>query len=186
MDLKQFYQQTLVLIKPDALERGLTGEIISRFERVGLRIVQIKSVIPDKALVESHYPITDEWSENVGKRTLADFEKNGLNVKENLGTDNPIEIGRLVHQWNVEQFTGAEIIALVIEGVNAIEAVRKICGPTLPLLAQSGTIRGDYSTTSAVIENSLKKPIRNLVHASGDPDEAKREIKLWFPEWKKD
>ncbi len=178
--VKRFTQQTLVLIKPDALERGLAGEIITRLERANLRIVNVKYVVPDKELAEKHYPVTEDWYKTAGERSIADFEKNDLNAKELLGTDDPVEIGKLIHSWNVERFTGAQIIALIIEGIQAIEVVRKLCGPTLPLLAPPGTIRGDFSSTSAVVENSLKMPIRNLLHASGNEEEAKREITLWF------
>lgn len=178
--LKKFNQRTLVLVKPDALERGLTGEIITRFERVGLRIADIKLVVPDKELAQKHYPVTDEWYKSVGDRSIADFEKYGLNTKEVLGTDDPIEIGKLIHSWNVEKFTGAQVIAMIIEGTHAVEVVRKICGPTIPLLAAPGTIRGDYSSNSAVVENSIRTAIRNLVHASGSEEEAQREIELWF------
>lgn len=173
-------EQTLVLIKPDAIERGLAGEIISRLEKLGLKIAEIKMVRPDKDLAEKHYPVTEEWYQTVGERSLNDFKKYRVDTKEALGTDDAVEIGKMIHDWNVERFTGADIIAMVWEGVNAIEAVRKACGATIPLLAPAGTIRGDFATHSAVSENSVKTAIRNLVHASGNPEEAKREINLWF------
>lgn len=173
-------QQTLVLIKPDAMERGLAGEIIARFERVGLRIKEGKMVTVSEQLATEHYPVTDEWLTKVGNNTISDCEKYGVDVKEAMGTDDPVEIGKLVHKWNKDWLISAPILALVLEGTHAIEVVRKLCGPTLPLVAPPGTIRGDLSSASAISENMAKLPIRNLVHASGDEAEAEREIKLWF------
>ncbi len=173
-------QKTLVLIKPDAMERGLAGEIISRMERVGLKIVNCKLVQADENLASKHYPITDAWLTKVGNNTISDCEKYGVAVKEAMGTDNSIEIGKKVHNWNMEWILSAPILALVLEGVHAVEVVRKLCGPTLPLLAAPGTIRGDFSTASALSENIVKKPIRNLIHSSGTVEEAEREIELWF------
>lgn len=177
-------QQTLVLIKPDAMERNLAGQIISRFQRVGLKIVQCKLVTADKRLAEAHYPVTEEWLNKVGNNTISDCEKYGIDVKDSMGTDDPIKIGKMVHGWNQSYLTSAPVLAIVFEGVHAIEVVRKLCGSTLPLLAAPGTIRGDYSSASAISENMNKSSIRNLVHASGDPEEAEREIKLWFGDGK--
>ncbi len=173
-------QKTLILIKPDAMERGLAGEIISRMERVGLRIADIKLVIPTKELAEQHYPVTDEWYLKVGNNTIDDCKRYNLDPKEVMGSDDPMVMGKLIHQWNVVFFTGREILAIVFEGIHAIEVARKLAGATVPLLAAPGTIRGDLTSVSALSENSAKMTIRNLIHTSGDPAEAKREIKLWF------
>lgn len=173
-------QRTLVLVKPDAMQRGLAGEIIGRIERVGLKIVDCKLVSVNEELAVAHYPVTDEWLKKVGSNTISDCQKYGIDVIEAIGTDVDIEIGNLVHKWNVEYLLSSPILAIVFEGIHAVEVVRKLCGPTLPLLASPGTIRGDLSSYSAISENIEKKPIRNLVHASGDPQEAKREIELWF------
>jgi nucleoside-diphosphate kinase len=173
-------QKTLVLIKPDARDRGLSGEIIKRIENVGLKIVKstVKNVTPE--LADQHYPVTDEWLTKVGNNTLTDCEKYGVDVVETMGTDDPKKIGEMVHDWNIDYLMSAPILALVFEGPHAVEIVRKLCGPTLPLLAAPGTIRGDFSSVSALSENAIKSPIRNLVHASGSPEEADREIELWF------
>lgn len=173
-------QQTLVLIKPDGMARGLAGEIISRFERVGLKLVKAQLIHPTKELAQKHYPTTPEWLVKVGNNTISDCGKYGVDVKEAIGTDVPSEIGELVHKWNMEYISGAPVLALVWEGIHAVEVIRKLCGPTLPLLAAPGTIRGDFSSNSAISENVENKPIRNLIHASGTPDEAQREIELWF------
>lgn len=173
-------QRTLVLIKPDAMERNLAGEIIARIQKVGLKIADCKIILADEKLALAHYPTTDEWLKKVGQNTITDCDKYGLDVKDTMGTDVDIEIGHLVHQWNVKYLLSAPIMAIIFEGTHAIELVRKLCGPTLPLLAPAGTIRGDFSSVSAISENIIKQPIRNLVHASGSPEEADREIKLWF------
>lgn len=173
-------QKTLVLIKPDAMERGLAGEILARFERVGLRVVNSKLVQVSEELADKHYPVTDEWLKKVGGNTISDCEKYGISVKETMGTEDPIEIGKLVHSWNKTFLTSSPVLALVLRGVHAIEVVRKLCGSTVPLLASPGTIRGDYSSNSAISENAKKQTIRNLVHSSGSEEEAKREISLWF------
>lgn len=173
-------KQTLVLIKPDAMERGLSGEIISRFERVGLNIVDIKLVRPTREFAEKHYPVTEEWYLKVGNNTIHDCKKYGLDPKEAMGSDDPLVMGKLIHKWNVDFFADADIIAIIFEGDHAIEVARKLAGVTVPILAAPGTIRGDFSSVSALSENRNKGTIRNLVHTSGDEDEAKREIKLWF------
>lgn len=173
-------QKTLVVIKPDGMQRGLAGEIIMRFERVGLKIVNAKLVQIDEKLALEHYPVTDEWLKKVGNNTISDCLKYGIDVKETMGTDVDIEIGKMIHGWNVEYLMSSPVLALVFEGIHAIEVVRKICGPTLPLLAPPGTIRGDFSSASALSGNMNKQSILNFVHASGDPAEAEREIELWF------
>lgn len=173
-------QRTLVLIKPDARTRGLSGEIIKRIENVGLQIVKAAVRNVDEELADNHYPVTDEWLNKVGNNTISDCEKYGVDVVKTMGSDDPIEIGKKVHDWNVQYLMSAPILALVFEGAHAVEIVRKLCGPTLPLMAAPGTIRGDYSSASALSENAIQSPIRNLVHASGSVDEADREITLWF------
>lgn len=178
--MNSLVQKTMVLIKPDAMERELAGEIISRFEQVGLKIVNCKLVRPTKEFAEKHYPVTEEWYGKVGNNSIGDCQKYGLDPKEVMGTDDPIEMGKMIHKWNVDQFTGRAIIAIIFEGIHAIEVARKLAGPTVPVLAAPGTIRGDLTNASALSENSQKKTIRNLVHTSGDEEEAKREIKLWF------
>lgn len=162
------------------MQRGLAGEIILRIERVGLRIIKAKLVQADEELASKHYPLTDDWMQKVGNNTLSDCQKYGIDAKQAMGTDDPIEIAKLVHTWNTEYILSYPVLALVFEGVHAVEVIRKLCGPTLPLLAPAGTIRGDLSSASAISENMEKKTIRNLVHASGTPQEAEREIELWF------
>lgn len=173
-------EQTLVLIKPDGVQRGLIGEIIRRFERRGLKIIGLKMVHLDKEFAKKHYPVTEEWYNKVGKNTLDDCEKYGVSVEESMGTKEPIEIGKKVHQWNVDLLISGPVIAMVLEGVHAIESTRKMAGETIPNLAQIGTIRGDFTGVSALSANIKGKAVYNLVHTSKNKEEAEEEIKLWF------
>jgi len=175
-------EQTLVLIKPDGVKRGLIGEILKRFEQRGLKIIGMKLVYPEESLAKQHYPVTEEWYAKVGKNTLDDYEKYGIDVEENMGTKDPIEIGKKVHKWNIELLTSGPVVAMVLEGTHAIESARKLAGETIPNFAQIGTIRGDFTGASALSANSKNKAVYNLVHTSKDQEEAKEEIKLWFTE----
>ena len=172
--------RTLVLVKPDGVKRHLVGEIISRLEKTGLKIVGMKMVYVDKEFAKKHYPVTEEWYKKVGNNTLDDAKKYGISAKQTMNTEDPLEIGKKVHNWNVEFLTSGPIVAIVLEGYHVIEVARKIAGTTLPNLASPGTIRGDLSTHSALSANMNNKAIPNLIHTSGDREEAKREIELWF------
>lgn len=173
-------ERTLVILKPDALKRGIVGEIISRFEKVGLKIIACKMVKVDKSFAKRHYPTSKEWFLKVGNNTLSDSKKYGIDVKKNLGTTDPIEIGKLVWEWNVDYLTSGPVIALVLEGFHAIDNVRMMVGPTVPTIAPPGTIRGDFSLDSAVSANAIGRAIFNLIHASSSKEDAKREINMWF------
>lgn len=146
-------QQTLVVFKPDAVQRGIIGEILSRFERVGLKVVGTKMIEPTREHYHQHY-------EGIGK----------------------LETRRGEHTLNVtlDFMTQGPVVAMVFEGVEAIELVRKLVGPTEPKSAAPGTIRGDYSHMSYGYADESQKGIPNLIHASADPDEAKQEIAHWF------
>ena len=173
-------EETLVLIKPDAFQRGLSGEIISRFERAGLTLKEMKLSVPTKEIVEKHYPDDKEWLKSVGEKTIKTYEKYNLNLIDDLGTDNSLEVGKIIRKWLIKYIASGPVIAIVISGNHAIEAVRKLVGNTVPLFAELGTIRGDYSTDSPDLADKEKRSIQNLVHASGNSEEAKKEIALWF------
>ncbi len=175
-------EKTLILIKPDGVKRGLIGEIIRRFERKGLKIVGLKIIHPKEELARKHYPITEEWYCKVGENTLDDCKKFEIDAEKNIGTKDPIEIGKKVHRWNIDLLTSGPVIAMVLEGVHAIESARKLAGETVPNLAQAGTIRGDFTGASAISSNIKNKAIYNLVHTSKNKEEAESEIKLWFNE----
>ncbi|OGC68670.1 nucleoside-diphosphate kinase [candidate division WWE3 bacterium RIFOXYC1_FULL_39_7] len=175
-------QKSLVLMKPDAVKRGIVGEILHRFERSGLKIVGAKLVQADSELAEKHYPNSDEWKSKVGQRTIDDCEKYGIDLMANMGTTDPIEVGAIVKQWNVDFLTSGPVLAVVFEGVNAVERVRALVGETIPVRAAPGTIRGDFSLDSAIAANRRKRTVFNLIHASGSEEEAATEINLWFKE----
>lgn len=174
------HERTLILVKPDAYKRRLVGEILARLQRSGLQIDDIRLSENEKHITSEHYPRDESWLRIVGGKTLSDHEELGLSVKDNIGTDDALEIGRLVRGWLVESLQSAPIIAVILSGNRAIETVRKIVGSTLPVAAAPGTIRGDLSSDSTDLANDERRPVSNLVHASGNPDEAEREIALWF------
>jgi nucleoside-diphosphate kinase len=176
------HERTLVIVKPDAYERGLTGVILARLEQRGLRVEAMRVSRNEKQIIDDHYPRSAEWLGIVGGKTLEDYGKQGLSPKGTLGTEDAVEIGRMVRAWLTEFLLSAPVVPMVISGNRAIETVRKIVGNTLPVLAAPGTIRGDYSSDSPDLANAERRPVQNLIHASGDPEEAAREIALWFPE----
>lgn len=174
-------ERTVVLLKPDSVARGLVGEILHRFEKSGLKIIALKMVHVDKSLVAKHYPDSrTEFLRGMGEKTLATYEKYGADPNEELGTKDPLEIGRMVNNWNMEFLSSGPVVAILLEGLHAIENVRQIAGNTLPVFAAPGTIRGDYSLDSPALANATKRSVRNLVHASGTVEEAKYEAELWF------
>ena len=173
-------ERTLVLLKPDAVKRGITGEIITRFERAGIKLTGVKLVQPGKELAHKHYPDSKEWKMKVGQRTVDDCIKYNIDLMANIGTTDPLEVGEIVKGWNEEFLTSGPVLAMVLEGVNVVERVRTLSGDTVPVKAAPGTIRGDYSLDSAIAANRRKRTIYNLIHASGSVEEAKEEIALWF------
>ncbi len=152
---KDFIQRTLVVCKPDAVQRGIVGEILQRFERVGLKIVGMKMVMPDEELYEKHY-------EEIGKMIT--------------------RRGEQTFKYNLAYMMTGPVVAICLEGVEAVPLVRKIVGPTEPKSAEMGTIRGDYSHMSFGYSDAKGTGVPNLVHASGSVDEAKQEVALWFKE----
>lgn len=168
------------MVKPDGVQRGLVGEVIARFEKAGLKLVGLKMVHPTKEMVENHYPSTEKWFTIVGEKTLTSYKELGLDPKEHLGTDKAGEIGRIVKGWLCDFISSSPVVCMVWEGNHAIQNVRRLVGNTLPIKANPGTIRGDFTCDSPDLANMKRRPIRNIVHASGDPEEARHEITLWF------
>jgi nucleoside-diphosphate kinase len=173
-------ERTLVLIKPDAFKRGLVGEIISRFERVGLKLEGMKILNATIEIVEKHYPDDKNWIRSVGKKTIDTYEKYNLNIIEDLGTNDALKIGKLVRKWLIQHLTSGPVSVLILSGNHAVEIVRKIVGNTVPIFAELGTIRGDFSIDSPDLSTRERRVLQNLVHASETVEEAKREISLWF------
>jgi len=173
-------EQTLILIKPDGLKRGLAGEVLKRFESRGLKIVGMKMVKASAEHVKKHYLSTKEQLEGMGNKTLDTLKQNGLDPIKTMGTDIPLEIGKMINNWNFEFISSSPVVAIVLEGLHAVDMARKIAGTTLPFRADIGTIRGDFSVDSPILGNLNKRPVRNIVHASGSIEESKREIRHWF------
>lgn len=174
-------ERTLVVLKPDAVQRGIVGDLIARFEKTGLKIIGVKMFVPPKSLLDEHYPASrTEFVKGLGERTLESYAEAGIDATQHFKDVDPLKIGHEVRNWLVDFMTSAPVLAMVLEGPHAIEIVRKIRGHTLPQKANPGTITGDYSFDSSGFANTGKRPIRNLVHASGNIEEAEFEIDLWF------
>ena len=174
-------ERTLIIIKPDAVQRGIVGDIVTRFERVGLKFVGLKMLVPEDDRLAKHYPTERrEFIEGMGHKTLDNYKELGIDAKEQFGTDDAYKIGLEVQKWLIDFMKSGPVIAAVLEGPHAIDTVRKIRGFTLPSAAQPGTITGDYSFDSSALANESKRSIRNLVHASGNKEEAEHEIPIWF------
>ena len=173
-------EETLVLIKPDGVQRKIVGRIISRFEDAGLQIVQLQLLTAPKELLTKHYPSDDAWLGIVGQKTLDAYKDYGLDANKEFGTSDSVVIGKEIKQWLVGFMSSGPIIAMVLRGNRAVSIVRKMVGNTIPSLANPGTIRGDFSLDSPDLANPEKRPVLNLIHASGNVEEAKYEIALWF------
>jgi nucleoside-diphosphate kinase len=169
-------ERTLVIIKPDAIQRTLIGEIIKRYEQVGLKLVAMKMMVATPELIERHYTLDPEWRRITGEKTIKGYTDKGLVPPLN----DPLEITNLLLKKLVTYMTSGPIIAMVWEGAHAVKIVRKITGGTEPLTSDVGTIRGDYVLDSYQMTDLDNRSIRNLVHASGSPKEAEDEIKHWF------
>lgn len=146
-------EQTLILFKPDAVQRGVVGEILSRFERVGLKIVGMKMIHPNRDHYYHHY-------ETIGKV----ISRRGQEKFDAL----------------LELMSEGPVIAAVLEGVEAASLVRKMVGATEPKAALPGTIRGDYAHMTYIHSDAEGLAVANIIHASGDAEEAKLEVAHWF------
>ncbi len=171
----EIIEKTFVMVKPDGVQRGLTGEIIRRFEQRGLKLIAMKMVWVDEELVKKHYPDDEVWLKSVGVKTKKSYEQKGVKVKET-----ELEIGKRIRDYLKGYITSGPVIAMVIEGPHAISQVRKIVGSTSPHEAMPGTIRGDFSVDSYQMADPNERSIINLVHSSGDEKEAKNELSVWF------
>lgn len=165
-------QRTLVLIKPDGVQRNLIGEIIKRFEDAGLKVVELKMLTVSRELISKHYPEDEEYMITIGKKSEAAGDK----------VDSYLEMGRMVVNSMRDFMVSGPIVAMVLAGEEAVPLVRKVTGYTDPSSADKGTIRGDLGQDSIQAANKEKRPVKNLIHASGTPEEAESEIQLWFPD----
>ncbi|MFH1509364.1 MAG: nucleoside-diphosphate kinase [bacterium] len=173
-------ERTYLMVKPDGVTRGLTGEIIKRLEQVGLKVVALQMVSPTVEQMDNHYPKDEKWINRLGEKTLATYEKYGYDAIKELGTKDSMEIGKQVREWLIAFMTSAPVVKMVVQGVHAIDMVRKLAGDTMPFKAEMGTIRADFSVDSAASANRDKRAVFNIVHASETPEEAEHEIKYWM------
>ena len=168
-------ERTLILVKHDGVLKGLVGEILKRFEQIGLKIVGLKLVKATDIMASNHYVVTDEWANALAEKTKKSYAEKGIAMQET-----PKQIAERVQKMNKTFLQEGPIVAIVLEGPHAIDLGRKIVGSTEPRQALPGTIRGDFSLDSYALSDNKKRSVRNLVHASGTKSEAEREIALWF------
>jgi nucleoside-diphosphate kinase len=173
-------ERAFLMVKPDGVKRGLVGEIVDRIERRGLKVIALEMVQVNREQVDKFYPKDKTWITRLGEKTLATYQKYGYDAVKELGTGKAPEIGPIVRGWILDYMTSGPVVKMVVEGIHAVDMVRKICGNTMPALAEMGTLRGDFSVDSAALANRDKRAVHNLVHASETPEEAQHEISFWF------
>jgi len=169
-------ERTLVIIKPDGIQRSLIGEVIQRYERVGLKLIGIKMMVPTAELIEKHYTLDPEWRMKTGLKSIKGYTDKGLKPPH---TD-PMKVTEIVLKNLVKYMTSGPVLAMVWQGAHAVEMIRKITGGTEPRTSDVGTIRGDFVLDSYVMSDIDGRSVRNVVHASGSVKEAEDEIAHWF------
>lgn len=170
-------ERTLAIIKPDGVQRGLVGNILGRFERAGLKVAAMKMVWPTQEIVGQHYQQDETYYKSVWEKAKAGAEERGDEFNES-----PQELGDRIREANMRYLATGPVVAFVLEGNTAIQTVRNIIGGTNPLSADIGTIRGDLTIDDFSEADKDGRAVRNLMHASSEPEEAEREIALWFTE----
>lgn len=169
-------ERTLVIIKPDGVQRSLVGEIIGRFERIGLKLVGMKMLTPSVDMIEKHYTLDPQWRKVTGEKTIKGYKDKGLTPP----SEDPFEITEKILAGLKQYMTAGPVIFMVLQGAHAVKIVRKLVGSTEPLSSDVGTIRGDFVLDSYQLSDTAGRAVRNLVHASGSVEEAENEIKHWF------
>lgn len=168
-------ERSLVIIKPDAVQRSLIGDIIKRIEQTGLKFAGFKFLVPEDKQCWDHYHKDDAWFLEKGNRITNDRKEQGLEIDKE-----PMEYGKEIIQSNVDFFTSGPVLVMVVEGAGAVGIVKKLVGGTEPMTSDVGTIRGDYTIDSYGLSSIDNRAVRNLVHCSDSPEEATREMKIWF------
>lgn len=171
-------ERTLVLIKPDGIQRSLVGEIVSRLERIGLKLVALKMLVPSEEHIEKHYTLDPEWRKITGEKTIENYKSKGLTPP----SEDPLEVTEKILDRLKKYMTASPVIAMIWQGAHAVKIVRKVVGGTEPLTSDVGTIRGDFVLDSYQMSDTDDRSVRNLLHASGSVDEAEKEIIHWFDE----
>jgi nucleoside-diphosphate kinase len=169
-------ERTLIIIKPDGIQRGLIGEVVRRYERSGLKLVGVKMAVPTPEFVEKHYTLDPTWRERNGKKTIEAYKSKGLVPP----SEDPLEVNAITLGKLKKYLSSGPVIPMVWQGMHAVAIVRKITGGTEPLTSDMGTIRGDFTIDSYEVADVDNRSTRNIVHASGSPEEANDEISLWF------
>ena len=176
-------ERSFVMIKPDGLKRGVANRVIQYFIDAGLNITAKKEMQVDRDLALKHYADSDEWYASVGSKTVASYQKQGLDINQVFGSNDPVVVGKQIRQWMAIFLVSGPVIAMIIEGPEGtIQKIREIVGATSPEYAEKGTIRGDLGIDSYAKANGEGRALENLIHASESVVEAEREIVLWFPE----
>jgi nucleoside-diphosphate kinase len=170
------FERTLVIIKPDGIQRNLIGEIIKRYEQIGLKLVGIKMLTPTAEMIEKHYTLDPEWRLKTGMKTIKGYTDKG----QIPPLTDPLQITDILLKRLVSYMTTGPVIAMVWQGAHAVQIIRKITGGTEPLTSDVGTIRGDFVLDSYAMSDKDERTIRNLIHASGSVKEADDEIGYWF------
>lgn len=170
-------ERSLVILKPDAIQRSLMGTILSRIENIGLKFVAMKFILPKAEQCWAHYNKDEEWFLKKGSRVVEDRKAQGLLIEKEA-----IEYGKDIIQANVDFFTSGPVLAFIVEGNQSVAIVKKLVGGTEPTTSDVGTIRGDLTVDSYALSSIDNRAVRNLVHCSDSPDEAEREIPIWFKE----
>lgn len=164
------------MIKPDGIQRTLIGEIIKRYERIGLKLVGIKMMVPSVEMVEAHYTLDPEWRRITGEKSIKGYTSKGLKPP----SEDPLAVTTVILEHLKKYLTSGPVIAMVWQGAHAVQIIRKLTGGTEPLTSDVGTIRGDFVLDSYQISDKDTRAIRNLLHASGSVEEAEKEIAHWF------
>lgn len=168
-------ERTLVIIKPDGVQRSLIGEIIKRFERTGLKIIALKMLVPTEKQCWDHYNKDEKWFQEKGARIVKELQENNLPVEKEA-----VEYGRDIVRQLVAFMTSGPVVTAIFQGNQAVSIVTKIVGSTEPMTSDIGTIRGDLTIDSYALAGIDGRAVRNLIHCSDKPKEAEREIKIWF------
>ncbi len=169
------HERTFVILKPDAVQRGLIGEIIKRIENTGLKLVALKMVMATEAQLWEHYKKDEEWFTKKGQRTIEERQAAGMPVEKEA-----MEYGKDIIRALVKFMSCGPIVPMVWEGNQAVSIVKKIVGGTEPLTSDGGTIRGDYTLDSYELSSVDNRAVRNLLHCSDPIADAQREIPIWF------
>lgn len=168
-------ERTMIFIKPESIQRRLIGEFITKFEKRGLKLVASKLIVPTKEIIGTHYPDDDSWYIPTGTKTYESFKSKGIDPGKT-----PRELAVIVRERLMEHFVDRPLFLMIWQGPHAVALGRKTAGATNPLVADIGSIRGDYSCESYDFSDNEERAVHTLVHASGTPEEAEAEIKIWF------